>query len=267
MRLMLTLQYHGQPYGGWQYQPAQGTPKLPSVQGAVCEALNKLLVTYALQPKDLVAAGRTDAGVHAHAQVVHVDIPDEFASRPPYTFVDGLNRFLPFSIRCIGAVVVPPSFHARYSATARHYRYRLWVARQLRPDLLGLVGHAPPLFGGSLNVAAMQQAIASLPVGVATNFSSLRDAQCQSKNPICTLTHARLQQREEHLLELDVGADHFLHHMVRNLVGTLVQVAMNERAPDFAPLLAAQNRTLAGTTFAPAGLYLVGIDYPALTAA
>jgi tRNA pseudouridine38-40 synthase len=267
MRLKLTLQYHGHGLGGWQYQPAQGTPKLPSVQGEMCAAFNKLLVTHRLAPKELVAAGRTDAGVHAHGQVVHVDVPDDFTTRPLYTWVEGLNRYLPLTIRVVRAQIMPLSFHARYSATARHYVYKLWVARHLRPDLLYCVGHAPPRFAKAIKIEAIHQAVATLPVGIPTDFSSLRDAECQSKMPICTLSHARLVQAEPDLLELHLGADHFLHHMVRNLVGTLVQVAMNERDPDLHPLLAAQNRTLAGTTFAPDGLYLMGVDYPPLTAA
>jgi tRNA pseudouridine38-40 synthase len=267
MRLMLTLQYHGQPYGGWQYQKPSGAPRKPSVQGEVVAAFNQLLNGPLLVAKELVAAGRTDAGVHALGQVVHVDLPENFAARPLYSWVDGLNRFLPLTIRVVRAEIVPLTFHARFSAVARHYQYRLWLGRQLRPDLLSVAGHAPPMFGTEFNLAAMHTAVASLPVGAPTNFSSFRDAECQSKNPTCTLTHARLQQREEHLLELEVGADHFLHHMVRNLVGTLVQVAMNERDPDLLPLLAAKNRALAGTTFAPDGLYLVGVDYPPLTAA
>ncbi|MCA3244242.1 MAG: tRNA pseudouridine synthase A, partial [Alphaproteobacteria bacterium] len=211
--------------------------------------------------------GRTDAGVHAHGQVAHADLPESFASRPAHTWVEGLNRFLPATIRCTAAAAVPLTFHARHSAQARHYLYRLWVGRQLRPDLLHHAGHAAPLFGTALNVAAMQQALASLPVGVATDFSSLRDAECQSKTPLCTLTHARLVQAEADLLELHLGADHFLHHMVRNLVGTLVQVGLNDRAPDLAPLLAAQDRRQAGPTFAPDGLYLTHVVYPTLTAA
>ncbi len=261
MRLKLTLQYNGHPYGGWQYQSAKGTPVKPSVQGTVAEALNQLLVTHTLQPKELIAAGRTDAGVHAHGQVAHADIPDIFSNRPVHTFIDGLNRYLPLSIRCIAAEAVPLTFHARFSATARHYVYRLWAGRQMRPDLLHFVGHAPPLFGTELNLAAMQQAIASLPVDAPTDFSSLRDAECQSRNPICTLTHARFIQVGDQLHELELGADHFLHHMVRNLVGTLVQVGMNERDPDLRGLLAAHDRRQAGTTFAPDGLFLQHIAY------
>lgn len=266
MRLKLTLQYSGHPYGGWQYQPSTGAPNLPSIQGTVVKALNTLLTTPLLQPKDLTAAGRTDAGVHAHGQVAHVDIPADFANRPAHTWASGLNRFLPKTIRVTEAVVASNTFHARYSAIARHYIYKLWVAPQLRPDLLHHAGHAPPRFGATINLAAMQEAIETLPIGLPTDFTTFRDAECQSKTPICTLTHARLVQHEPSLVEFHLGADHFLHHMVRNLVGTLVQIGMNERPPSFAALLAGQHRPLAGTTFSPAGLYLTQVVYPSLTA-
>lgn len=265
MRLKFTLQYSGHPYGGWQYQPSSGTPIKPSVQGTVVEALNALLTAPLLQPKDLIAAGRTDAGVHAHGQVAHIDIPEDFANRPTHTWASGLNRFLPKTIRVTAATVVPATFHARYSALSRHYVYKLWVAPHLRPDLLYHAGHAPPRFGATINTAAMQQAVDTLPVGLPTDFTTFRDAECQSKTPICTLTHARLVQPEPNLVEFQLGADHFLHHMVRNLVGTLVQIGMNERPPSFGTLLAGQHRPLAGTTFAPDGLYLTEVLYPELT--
>ncbi len=260
MRLKLTLQYSGHPYGGWQYQPPNGAPLLPSIQGTVVAALNRLMDSHTAVPKDLVGAGRTDAGVHAHGQVAHVDLPEAFAHRPTYSWAEGLNRFLPSTIRCTQALVVPTTFHARYSAVARHYTYKLWVGRQLRPDLLHHAGHAPPLFETSINLPAMQQALASIPVGIATDFTSFRDAECQSKQPVCTLTHLQLTA-EGHLITLRLGADHFLHHMVRNLVGTLVQVGMNTREPNLSGLLAARNRTLAGTTFAPDGLCLTEVVY------
>jgi tRNA pseudouridine38-40 synthase len=261
MRLKLTLQYCGTPYGGWQFQGARSTPKLPSVQGTLCSALNNLLKSPLLIPKQLVAAGRTDAGVHAHAQVAHADVPDTFASRAPTSWMEGLNHYLPKSIRVLDVAVVPETFHARFSAKARSYVYKLWVGRHLRPDLVGLVGHAPPRFTAAMNLAAMQTAVASLPVGVRTNFNSLRDAECQSKRPQCKLTHAALIELEPDFLQFSVGSDHFLHHMVRNIIGTLVQVGMNEREANLAPLLAAQDRALAGTTFAPDGLYLTEIQY------
>lgn len=264
MRLMITLQYSGYPYGGWQHQPASGTPKLPSVQGTVCEALNQLLITTTLQPRDLVAAGRTDAGVNAWAQVMHIDVPDAYADRPAYSWAEGLNRYLPHTIRAIKSCVVDETFHARFSATSRAYVYKLWIGRQLRPDLLHHAGHLLTPIDKALDTAAMQAAIDTLPVGIPTDFSSFRDAQCQSKNPICTLTHARLEQTEPQLLTLHIGADHFLHHMVRNIVGTLAEVARGKREADLRPLIALRDRKHAGLTFSPDGLYLSNVEYPEL---
>jgi tRNA pseudouridine38-40 synthase len=256
------LQYSGHGFGGWQYQNTKGEPKLPSIQGTLCTALNKLLITTQLEPRELVAAGRTDAGVHAWAQVVHVDLPESYASRTLHSWVDGLNRYLPHSIRVIAARVVDDAFHARFSALSRAYVYKLWLGRQLRPDLLHSAGHLFAPVGATPDIAAMQAALASLPVGTPTDYSSLRDAQCQSKNPVCTLTHARLEHTEPQLLTLHIGADHFLHHMVRNLVGTLAQVGLGQREANLMPLIAAQDRTLAGTTFSPNGLYLSHVVYP-----
>jgi tRNA pseudouridine38-40 synthase len=263
MRLKLTIQYNGQPYGGWQHQLVQGGPKLPSVQGVLCAAFNQLLGTHTLQPAELVAAGRTDAGVHAWGQVVHVDLPNAFTTRAPHSWVTGLNRFLPLSIRVIAAEQVPEDFHARFGAHERHYVYRLWLGRQMRPDLLHFAGH---LVAATRNLqpqlALAQQAIASLPIGTPTDFTSFKYIECQSKSPICTLTHASLTAPEPLVWELKIGANRFLHHMVRNLVGTLAQVATAERDPDLSPLLAAKNRNLAGPTFAPDGLYLTQVLYP-----
>jgi tRNA pseudouridine38-40 synthase len=176
--------------------------------------------------------------------------------------LNATGRYLPHSIRVIAARVVDDAFHARFSALSRAYVYKLWLGRQLRPDLLHSAGHLFAPVGAKPDIAAMQTALASLPVGTPTDFSSLRDAQCQSKNPICTLTHARLEHTEPQLLTLHIGADHFLHHMVRNLVGTLAQVGLGQREANLMPLIAAKDRTRAGTTFSPNGLYLCHVHYP-----
>jgi len=207
-------------------------------------------------PAAIVAAGRTDAGVHAWGQVAHVDIPQGF---DPAKLLTGLNHHLPPSIRVVAAAAAGEGFHARFSATGRHYVYRLWNARQLRPDLAGHAGHAPL----PLDHAAMAAALAALAPGE-RDFTALRDAECQSRTPLCTLFYARWREEGDGLWRLEVGADHFLHHMVRNLMGTLLEVGLGKRAPgDLPALLDSLDRRRAGPTFMPDGLYLARVDYPA----
>jgi tRNA pseudouridine38-40 synthase len=263
MRLKLTLQYQGTPYGGWQYQSSAGSPRLPSIQGEVCAAMNALLVNNLLQPKDIVASGRTDAGVHAWGQVAHVDIPQSYQTRSPLSWKTGLNRHLPLSIRVVAAQEVPLTFHARHSSISRHYTYILWPERVMRPDLIHRAGHAPGWGGAPLNLAAMQSALNTLPL-TPTDYSTFRDSECQSRTPICTLVERNLTQHPDGTIWLTIGADHFLHHMVRNLVGTLVEIGQNKRpATNMAQLLAQRDRTAAGKTFAPDGLYFTKVTYPA----
>ncbi len=265
MRMAFTLQYQGTPYGGWQYQLPQANPARPSIQGALANALNQLLGEERVTPKSWVGAGRTDAGVHAWGQIAHIDIPDTFASRTPHSWITGVNRFLPYSIRVIAAQRVSPQFHARHSAIARHYTYIVWPQRIMRPDLLHRVGHAPGWNGQPLNISAMQAALNVLPL-TPTDFSAFRDSECQSTTPICTLLYRHLTPNPDGTLWLTIGADHFLHHMVRNIVGTLVEIGQGKRSlGSMATTLASTCRTQAGVTFSPDGLYFTKVTYPADT--
>jgi tRNA pseudouridine38-40 synthase len=255
MRLKLLLQYDGRGLYGWQAQQAQHEREFPSVQGHLAAAFHQLIQ----EDVEPVAAGRTDAGVHAVGQVVHVDVAKKM---PLIKYLDGLNRFLPAQIRVARVAAVGEDFHARYSATRRRYRYLLWNSRQLRPDLAGRVG----LVRRPLEVGKMAAALKKLPLGE-HDFSSYRDAECQARTPVCRLIGRRLTVGEEplggRLVAVDWTADHFLHHMVRNLMGTLVQIGQGKRpAEDLARLLEKKDRRLAGPTFAPDGLYLMGVDYP-----
>ena len=199
-RLKITLQYDGQAYYGWQMQEG-----FPSVQGELAAALEKIVQ----HEVKLVGAGRTDRGVHAWAQVAHADVDKDLSA---FKFVTGMNRFLPKDIRVVAVEFVGEDFHARFSATARHYVYRLWNARVMRPDLRGHAGHvALPL-----DVEAIRAAVAALPPGE-YDFKGFQDAECRSRVSMCRLHHLRWV--DESLSEggnvwrLEIGANHFLHHM------------------------------------------------------
>jgi tRNA pseudouridine38-40 synthase len=192
--------------------------------------------------------------VHATSQIVHADVPDE---RPLTAWVRGVNAHLPPSVAVLWAHPVPDAFHARFAATARHYDYLL-LARPERPGLMaGRVGW----YHRALDAAAMREA-ASLVVG-RHDFSAFRAAECQAKSPVKTLRRfdVDVQGRSRALL---ASADAFLHHMVRNLVGALVDDRRGQGAPGWMrELLDARDRTRGPATFAPDGLYFAGADYDA----
>ena len=243
MRIALGIEYDGAPFCGWQTQPAGG-----SVQ----DALERALAHFADADVDVVAAGRTDAGVHATAQVVHFDAP---VDRTMASWVRGTNTYLPPALRVLWANGVPDEFHARYSAAARTYDYLLLNDAVAPAVLHGKVGwyHRP------LDLDAMRSA-ARLVEGE-HDFSAFRDAQCQAKTPVRRVHAARVMPRGN-LFAFRFTANAFLHHMVRNLVGSLVQIGAGKQAPSWmAELLATRDRRNAAPTFAPDGLYLSGIDY------
>jgi tRNA pseudouridine38-40 synthase len=243
MRFALGLEYDGQHFSGWQSQPGGNT---------VQDALETALAAVAGMPVAVTCAGRTDAGVHATAQVVHFDVAVE---RPATAWVRGTNAHLPAAVAVRWAVPVGDDFHARFAARARSYRYIL-LNRPERPGLMaGKVGwcYRP------LDVAAMQAATACL-IGE-HDFSSFRAAGCQSKTPVKTLHRCEIDRQGDFVI-FDCCANAFLHHMVRNLVGALAYVGMGRVTPvDFANLLAARDRRLGAPTYAPDGLYLTGVDY------
>lgn len=243
MRIALGLEYDGIPFAGWQTQPAGNT---------VQDALEKALAGVAGAPIRVACAGRTDARVHAAAQVVHFDPP---VSRPESAWMRGVNAHLPDSIAVRWSRTVPDEFHARFSARSRSYRYVLFN-HAVRPALLhGRVGwfHLP------LDAEAMH-AGASLLVGE-KDFSAFRAAECQARSPVKTLHRAEVF-RQGDLIVFDFCASAFLHHMVRNLVGALVYVGKGAHPPDWiAELIDSRDRSLAAPTFSPSGLYLSGVEY------
>ena len=244
MRIALGLEYAGDAFCGWQ---SQAPPC--SVQDAVERALSQI----ASQHVTTNAAGRTDAGVHAASQVVHFDT---HARRPLTAWVRGANALLPRDVAVLWAREVADEFHARFSATARHYTYVL-LMRSERPALLARrVGW----YHATLDIDAMREGAASLRGK--HDFSSFRAAECQAKSPVKTLTHIAIDALPP-LVRFDFSADAFLHHMVRNIVGALVYVGAGKKPPEWINhLLTERDRTRAAPTIAPEGLYLCGADYP-----
>ena len=243
MRIALGVEYDGSPFFGWQSQPDRHT-----VQDALQAALSQI----AGHPIPVVAAGRTDTGVHALEQVVHFDTD---AERPLSAWVRGVNALLPDSIVVRWAHAVPDEFHARFSAQGRSYRYLL-INRPMRSAIhAGKVGwfHVP------LDVAAMQDAARYL-LGE-HDFSAFRAAECQAKSPIKQLSQLDIS-REGEMLIFDLSANAFLHHMVRNIVGCLVYVGKGKYSPAWMDdVLKSRERRIAAPTFAPDGLYLRRISY------
>jgi tRNA pseudouridine38-40 synthase len=243
MRIALGVEYDGSPYYGWQSQTGGRT-----VQDTLQNALGRI----AEEQISIIAAGRTDTGVHALEQVVHFDTQSQ---RPLTAWVRGVNALLPASVAVLWAHPVPDEFHARFSARGRSYRYLL-VNRESRSALhAGKVGwfHAP------LDITLMQAAAQHL-IGE-HDFSAFRAAECQAKSPVKHVQQLDIR-RQGAMLIFDVSADAFLHHMVRNMVGCLVYVGKGKYPPDWmADVLAGRERSLAAPTFAPDGLYLRRISY------
>jgi len=243
MRIALGLEYAGSGFMGWQSQPGGNT---------VQDVLEMALTRIAGMPLRVICAGRTDAGVHALAQVVHFDTA---VNRPMTAWVRGTNAHLPSGVVVRWALPVTDEFHARFSARSRAYRYAL-LNRPVRPGLLaGKVGwcHRP------LDLAVMQAAASCL--AGEHDFSSFRAAGCQAKTPIKTLYRCEVSRQGEQIL-IDCHANAFLHHMVRNIAGALVYVGMGRKPVDWlAQLLVMRDRSQGAPTFSPDGLYLVGVEY------
>ena len=245
MRYALALEYDGRAFCGFQSQREDC---------GVQDALERALAAIADAPVQAAAAGRTDAGVHATSQIVHFDT---HAVRPDTAWVRGVNASLPPAVAVLWAAPVDAGFHARYAATARHYVYLL-QNRAERPALLaGRVGW----YHRALDLSAMQLAAQRL-VGT-HDFSAFRAAECQAKSPVRTLARAQVRH-DGTLLRFEFSANAFLHHMVRNLVGALVEIGSGRReAAWIGELLEARDRTRGAATFAADGLYFCGADYDA----
>jgi tRNA pseudouridine38-40 synthase len=243
-RYKLTIEYDGTPYVGWQAQDNG-----PSVQGALGEAI----AAFAGARVTVAGAGRTDAGVHALGQVAHVDLAKEWDTD---TVRDAINFHLrPQPIAVLAAERVAPDFDARFSATKRHYLYRI-VNR--RADLTldnDRVWRVPR----PLDAAAMHEAAQQL-LG-RHDFTTFRSAECQAKSPLKTLDRLDVSRQGEQI-QVEASARSFLHHQVRSMVGSLVHVGEGKwSAGDLADALAARDRTRCGQVAPPHGLYLMRVEY------
>ncbi len=243
-RIAMGLAYDGQPWLGWQTQPGGRT---------VQDALEAALARFLDQPVATICAGRTDTGVHALSQVVHIDTS---VQRRAESWVRGLNALLPQSIAVQWAQPVDDSFHARFSALSRTYVYIVRNHRVRSPLSHGRVGwvyHA-------LSLKPMQDAAQRL-LGE-HDFSCFRSSECQAASPVRTVQRADVIQMGDHFLFV-FKANAFLHHMIRNIMGALIYVGLGRQPPDWVDFLLNQkDRRLSAPTFSPAGLYLAHVEYP-----
>lgn len=244
MRIAAGVEYDGSAFCGWQTQP-----HAPSIQDVVEKALGKV----ADEPISVVCAGRTDTGVHAAGQVIHFDTR---AERSEFSWVRGANTHLPDTVRLLWARPVDESFHARFKALRRDYRYVIFnraihsaclhrrVSWEYRP----------------LDIAPMQAAAKHL-LGE-HDFNAYRAVACQAKSPVRTIHQLDIHRQGEFIF-LDISANAFLHHMVRNIAGVLMRIGAGEAEPDWArQVLEQRDRTLGGVTAHPDGLYFMRVTYP-----
>lgn len=239
------VEYLGSGYSGWQALSTN-----TSLQAVVESAVSRI----ADHPVKVTAAGRTDAGVHAFQQVIHFDTP---ATRSDYAWLLGVNTHLPPDISLRWIQPVAEGFHARHSALARSYRYVIQNQRARSALLHRRTGWWPKTLDAQAMHAAGQALIGE------HDFSAFRDSQCQSRTPMRRMDSLTVSRQGEFVI-LDIQANAFLHHMVRNILGTLVEVGMGKQAPEWvAQVLAGRNRALGGMNAPPEGLYFIGPRYPA----
>ena len=244
-RWAAAVEYDGTRYAGWQAQH-----HAPSVQAEVQTALSRV----ANHPLEVVAAGRTDAGVHGFHQVIHFDTE---APRRAYAWLLGTNTHLPPDIALRWVQPVADSFHARFSARSRSYRYLIHNGRHRSALLKGRAAWVP----WDLDADAMHQG-AQVLLGE-RDFSAFRDSECQSNSPMREVQAVRVW-RHQGMVVLDIRANAFLHHMVRNIAGTLIEVGSGKRSPAWVgEVLASRRRTQAGMNAPACGLYFVDVEYPA----
>ena len=248
-RYALKIEYHGAPFVGWQRQI-----DLASVQGAIEAALAKI------EPRahNIAAAGRTDAGVHALAQVAHCDMERDWT---PFRLSEAINYHLkPLPIAIVDCVAVDDDFHARFSALERRYLFRVLVRRPPATHQAGLVWQVKK----PLDIDRMREAATHL-IGE-HDFTTFRSSTCQAKSPVKTLDEIRIEPHETLSgpeIRLHFRARSFLHNQVRSFVGTLERVGSGHWPPErVGEVLKARDRAACGPVCPPQGLYLVGVGYP-----
>jgi tRNA pseudouridine38-40 synthase len=244
MRIALGIEYDGSQYHGWQKQPGLHT---------VQESIEKALQHVSQNPTDVVCAGRTDTGVHGVGQVLHFDTA---VNRNLHSWVSGTNTFLPKDICVRWAKDVPEDFHARYSAQARTYRYMI-CDEPVRPALFR--GHVTWIYR-KLNHERMAEGATCL-IGE-HDFSSFRASDCQSLSPM-RFVKAVSVTRHQRYVQIEITANAFLHHMVRNIAGVLMAVGTGKRGINWVQeVLEAKDRRLGAETAPPYGLYFLRVQYP-----
>jgi tRNA pseudouridine38-40 synthase len=244
MRIVLGVEYDGSGFSGWQWQPDKR-----SIQQTLEQALSKV----ADQPVTVMCAGRTDAGVHAFEQVVHFDVD---VKRELHAWMLGGNSNLPDDVKIIWIKAAVGDFHARYSAVARFYRYII-LNRPAKPALQH--GRVTWCYN-PLDADKMHQAAQYL-IGN-HDFSSFRAQGCQSKSPWRIMHFIDVYRQGDQVI-MDISANAFLHHMVRNIAGVLMAIGMGKQSVDWTrELLEVKSRKLGGITASPEGLYLGAVYYP-----
>ena len=244
MRYALGIEYDGSGFFGWQTQRQQ-----PTVQATLEAALSRV----ANHPVSVACAGRTDTGVHARAQVVHFD---SYAERSLRSWILGANSNLPDSVCVVWARQVSDEFHARFTALGRSYEFVI-LNRWVRPalDTGKVCWERQPLDAGAMNLAA--QALLG-----EHDFTSFRSSGCKANHPVRTVQAVSVS-RSGSEVKVSIAANGFLYHMVRNIVGALIEVGRGERPVEWlGEVLAARDRSIAGVTAAPGGLYFAGARYP-----
>lgn len=244
MRIALGVEYDGHDFFGWQAQPG-----LKTVQGALEDALSKV----ANEPVHITCAGRTDTGVHATGQVIHFDTK---AKRHVDAWMFGTNANLPPSIAIRWSRHVDYSFHARFKAISRRYRYVIYN-HPIRPAILNTrtSWHYYPLDVDRMRTAA------SYLIGE-QDFSSFRSSKCNSNSPMRNITDFTIERRGDFVI-FEIEANAFLHHMVRNIAGSLMKIGTGFREVEWMQeVLAAKSRQAAAETAPPGGLYLINVTYP-----
>jgi tRNA pseudouridine38-40 synthase len=245
-RLACCIEYNGSQFSGWQSQPHLSVD-------TVQESLEAALASVATKPVKVYCAGRTDTGVHSVGQIVHFDDP---VGRSCKNWVFGTNAYLPVEIRVVWAKTVTDQFHARFSARSRRYRYII-ANTPIRPALL-----AGQVTWSRLPLDADQMHAAAQALLGEQDFSAFRAASCQSPTAMRKVTEVTVRRRG-HLVLIDIEANAFLHHMVRNIAGSLIAVGAGRHSVQWiGELLAGRDRTVAADTAAPDGLYLVAVRYP-----